>query len=360
MNFTKSLAYSTALCAVGMLAANAAVAAEKPKLKISGYQETYMGVADVTSGTTSSGTPTYTGGIVDGAAAVVIDCMGDPGLVPARESVGTLVLGPCQTSMHVAALLGHRFSVVTVLDHLAVIFEDLASRGYVVASVDHTYEATAVEFPDGRVIRSIFGSYLGGVRRTNRQALTFAVSVRLRDLEAVVDDLERLNAEAGGRFAGKLDKTRIAVAGHSLGGLTAILGVDKEPRFRAAINLEGGVPLGLIPSTATPVLILAAGREWWSESDRHLWNELRGPRFAVNLEGSEHVTPSDAVWLAKGAVKAGSMGPDKAVAAIRNYIAAFLDAYLRGRPMNPLLTGGSPDYPDATVTLQDQSLRQRR
>ena len=240
------------------------------------------------------------------------------------------------------------------------IFEDLASRGYVVASVDHTYEATAVEFPDGRVIRSILGSYLGGVRRTNRQALTFAVSVRLRDLEAVVDDLERLNAEAGGRFAGKLDTTRIAVAGHSLGGLTAILGVDKEPRFRAAINLEGGVPDGLIPSTATPVLILAAGREWWSESDRHLWNELRGPRFAVNLEGSEHVTPSDAVWLAKGAVKAGSMGPDKAVAAIRNYIAAFLDAYLRGRPMNPLLTGGSPDYPDATVTLQDQSLRQRR
>ena len=31
------------------------------------------------------------------------------------------------------------------------IFEDLASRGYVVASVDHTYEATAVEFPDGRL-----------------------------------------------------------------------------------------------------------------------------------------------------------------------------------------------------------------
>jgi dienelactone hydrolase len=240
------------------------------------------------------------------------------------------------------------------------IFEDLASRGYVVASVDHTYEATAVEFPDGRVIHSIFGSYLGDVRRANRQALTFAVSVRLRDLETVVDVLERLNAEDGSRFAGKLDTTRIALAGHSLGGLTAILDVEKEPRFRAAINLEGGVPDGLITSTVTPVLILAAGREWWSESDRHLWNELRGPRFAVNLEGAEHVTPSDAVWLAKGAVKACAMGPDKAVAAIRSYIAAFLDAYLRGRPIDPLLTGRSPDYPDATVTLQDQSLRQRR
>ncbi len=71
MNFTKSLAYSTALCAVGLLAANAAVAAEKPKLKISGYQETYFGVADTTTGTSSSGTPTYTSGITNGAATLL-------------------------------------------------------------------------------------------------------------------------------------------------------------------------------------------------------------------------------------------------------------------------------------------------
>ncbi|MCO8276218.1 hypothetical protein M1L60_37135 [Actinoplanes sp. TRM 88003] len=29
--------------------------------------------------------------------------------------------------------------------------EELASRGYVVAGVDHPYEARGVEFPDGRV-----------------------------------------------------------------------------------------------------------------------------------------------------------------------------------------------------------------
>ncbi len=67
----KSLALTTALSAVGMLTAHAAVAAEKPKLKISGYQETYFGVADVNTGTTSSGTPTYKGGIVDGAATLL-------------------------------------------------------------------------------------------------------------------------------------------------------------------------------------------------------------------------------------------------------------------------------------------------
>ena len=40
------------------------------------------------------------------------------------------------------------------------IAEDLASRGYVVAAVDHPCEATAVEFPDGRVVKSAFGSHL--------------------------------------------------------------------------------------------------------------------------------------------------------------------------------------------------------
>jgi allantoin racemase len=54
----------------------------------------------------------------DGIHAVVIDCMGDPGLSAARERVSMPVLGPMQTSMNVAAMLGYRFSVVTVLPRI--------------------------------------------------------------------------------------------------------------------------------------------------------------------------------------------------------------------------------------------------
>ena len=35
--------------------------------------------------------------------------------VPARETVRIPVLGPCQTGMHIAGMLGHKFSVVTVM-----------------------------------------------------------------------------------------------------------------------------------------------------------------------------------------------------------------------------------------------------
>jgi allantoin racemase len=63
-----------------------------------------------------------------GADAVVIDCMGDPGLGGAREVVSIPVLGPCQTSMHIAAMLGHRFSVITVLENLVHEFRDSAIK----------------------------------------------------------------------------------------------------------------------------------------------------------------------------------------------------------------------------------------
>ena len=59
----------------------------------------------------------------DGCDAVVIDCMGDPGMMPGRECVSIPVVGPCEAAMHVASMLGHTFSVVTVLARLRPQFE---------------------------------------------------------------------------------------------------------------------------------------------------------------------------------------------------------------------------------------------
>jgi allantoin racemase len=53
-----------------------------------------------------------------GANAIIIDCMGDPGLQSCREVVTIPVLGPCQTALHTAGLLGHSFAFVTVLGRL--------------------------------------------------------------------------------------------------------------------------------------------------------------------------------------------------------------------------------------------------
>ena len=62
----------------------------------------------------------------NGADAIVIDCMGDPGLRPVREIVSVPVVGPAETAMHLAATLGSKFSIVTVLESVRPMLSNLA------------------------------------------------------------------------------------------------------------------------------------------------------------------------------------------------------------------------------------------
>lgn len=62
----------------------------------------------------------------EGFDGVILGCFGDPGLDALREVVSIPVVGPGETAMHAAAMLGTRFSVVTVLDSVVPSLEKLA------------------------------------------------------------------------------------------------------------------------------------------------------------------------------------------------------------------------------------------
>ena len=51
----------------------------------------------------------------EGYDAVLVACFSDPGLSAAREESEILVLGIQETTLHVAAMLGHKFTVLTPL-----------------------------------------------------------------------------------------------------------------------------------------------------------------------------------------------------------------------------------------------------
>lgn len=51
-----------------------------------------------------------------GAEAVLTGCFGDPGVDAARELVRIPVIGPGEASLHTAAMLGDRFSILTVME----------------------------------------------------------------------------------------------------------------------------------------------------------------------------------------------------------------------------------------------------
>lgn len=233
------------------------------------------------------------------------------------------------------------------------LMEDLASRGYIAVAVNHTYEATAVEFSDGRFVRSVVGSHLGGPVPHDHKTTSVALDVRLKDLAFVIDQIGRLDVRRDSPFRGRFDLAKIAVAGHSLGGLTALLTSQSDPHVKTAILMDPVLPESLPGSSNKAVLLMTADRQHWAANECALWSNLHGSRLAVSLQGSEHVALSDWIWLAKDSVRVGPMGPNKTMSAMRDYVAAFLDANLRG---DGALNGQSLDYPDARVTGRDQSL----
>jgi allantoin racemase len=62
----------------------------------------------------------------DGFEGVILGCFGDPGLEALREMVRIPVVGPGETAMHIAAMLGNSFSIVTVLESVIPSLERLA------------------------------------------------------------------------------------------------------------------------------------------------------------------------------------------------------------------------------------------
>ena len=62
----------------------------------------------------------------DGCDAVVINCFTGPGVLPGREVVKIPVISPGEISMHLATLLGHCFSVLSVLENVVPMINDVA------------------------------------------------------------------------------------------------------------------------------------------------------------------------------------------------------------------------------------------
>jgi allantoin racemase len=125
----------------------------------------------------------------DGVDAVVIDCMGDPGLRPARECVSIPVIGPAETAMHIAAMLGHTFSVVTVLDNIRSMLDNqaavygLPSKLASVRSVN--IPVLELESDFGRVTRALIEQATIAVEQDGADAIIFGCTGMLGCAEGV-------------------------------------------------------------------------------------------------------------------------------------------------------------------------------
>ncbi|RGD57209.1 esterase [Kitasatospora xanthocidica] len=256
--------------------------------------------------------------------------------------------------------------------------EDLASRGYVVVTVDHTYEASEVAFPDGDLATSVFPALLAQPGLDMSALLRRMLQSRVDDTRSVLDRLDGLRHDerlpAG--LAASLDLDRIGMVGHSGGGSAALQTMHDDPRLKAGVNLDGqlhfsnpdgsGVQLPL-PTAAEDGLtrpFLLMGTQDPESGSYHrqpgwdaLWRHSTGWHADVTLTGSRHGSYTDAQSLLpqlarQGAISGtdltgavGDVPPDRAVSATRSYVASFFDRWLRGHD-DHLLDGPSPRFPE--------------
>ncbi|MFC9968000.1 alpha/beta hydrolase family protein [Nocardia ignorata] len=214
--------------------------------------------------------------------------------------------------------------------------EELAARGFLVIGIDHTYEAAAVTFPDGRITECL-------ACREDLDAATVALD-RARDVSFVLDELTARVP---------IDTARVAMGGHSAGGFTAQYALAEDARIRAGFNLDGTFPAAPYGRAVDrPFLMMGAPHHapdgdyataWASAYDTYT-----GWKRWLSMDGASHSSFTDYAPIATALgiqVPGTTIDGPRAMDLTRRYVTAFLDHHLRDAPQ-PILDGPHPAAPE--------------
>nr|WP_042186950.1 hypothetical protein [Kibdelosporangium sp. MJ126-NF4]CTQ91079.1 Putative lipase [Kibdelosporangium sp. MJ126-NF4] len=208
---------------------------------------------------------------------------------------------------------------------LTTLAEQLASKGFVVAGIDHAYEAHNVEF-DGRLLpcKACAG---------NPDIWAEALPERALDAKAVVDDVLAKRPV-------RIDTSRIGMAGHSAGGVATIHALAGDKRVKAGVSLDG--PIYRPVDVATPFALLTSpiGEQGWGAGWDAAWPRLTGWKERRFLPDTGHSSSNDNGYLAvalgvKDKIPAnswknlyGTGDPVASVKFFRDYLTVFFQSRL--------------------------------
>lgn len=239
-----------------------------------------------------------------------------------------------------------------------------AARGYVAVFLQHPGSDTSV-WQDEPVAR-------------RRAAMRKAASgqnflLRVRDVPAVLDQLDRWNQAADHVLAGRLNLGKVGMSGHSFGAVTtqAVSGQTfaggrtrlADPRIAAAVLMSpsspsAGTPEAAFGRVALPWLLMTGTRDTSPIGKTDLQSRLAvypalpaGHKYELVLHGAEHSAFSDRAL--PGETGARNPNHHRVILALST---AFWDAYLRDDPSARVWLEGD----GARSVLEKQDTWQRK
>ncbi|MGD8495376.1 MAG: hypothetical protein PVF05_04240 [Gemmatimonadales bacterium] len=244
-------------------------------------------------------------------------------------------------------------------ENYQLLFERLASAGWVVAAMSHPGEEALTELPGGE--RFAFSGPGWDDPSERGEVLSGVVDQLVLDAARVLDRLEALDHGDGeGRFAGRLDMTcGVGYFGHSLGGAAAAWTLQRDSRVVAAASWEGQVyraadrPL----TTAGPLLYIIGG----ANRGELLGRQFRGggtkaPVYELVIHGAWHASVGELLFIYGAyAPRDWQRRHRREITAARtnqitgDYLDAFFSRYLPGRDHAPDDDLLSPDPPGGDV-----------
>jgi hypothetical protein len=225
---------------------------------------------------------------------------------------------------------------------LSALAEDLASHGYAVALVGHTYENAGQSFPDGR--------FAGCASCEVPHDSAFWTKVELgraADVSFVLDSLTRSK-----KWAPLIDASRIGMAGHSMGGASTLPTMVADPRVLAGIDIDGTTEVPLTPpGLSRPFMFMShqlaatacAPNVPWERD----WAQLTGWRRWAEVAGTQHASFTDVGLVGDqlGVDTGTTTTAARTQEITRTYVNAFFDQHLRGEA-RPVLD--EPGYPEVS------------
>ncbi|HKY53134.1 MAG TPA: hypothetical protein VJM08_02460 [Anaerolineales bacterium] len=239
----------------------------------------------------------------------------------------------------------------------------LASHGYVVIGVQHTYGAVITVFPDGTVAKNNPVALPKDAPTGEYETAAHILSHQWAgDLGFTLDFMQLQNDDSASPFYGLLDLSRVGVYGHSTGGGAAIEFCGTDTRCTAILGMDPfmrPVSYEVIQNGLSQPAFFMFSQRWADDVDsrnnqlfRKFIPNVKQSFGVITINGTAHYDFTDIPLLSPLAPQLGLKGPingKQVITIVNDYLLSFFDMTLKGETTN-LFDEQSKKYSEVRIS----------